>query len=134
MSMLKKYFNYYLAVLILVYAFTFFIKSQISTPILLVILLFLPLYILFTKLNSVRIILKLIFLWFMSLVFIVILIKKIRPILPPTEINENKIIGFTQYNGYPFYFDLIIFFLLILLPSLMLYLSLRKKNINARKA
>jgi len=44
--------------------------------------------------------------------------KRIRSLLPPTEINSNKLIGFAQYFGYPFYFDTVFFFFLVFAPVL----------------
>lgn len=46
--------------------------------------------------------------------------KKIRVLFPTPMINENKLVGFSQYYGYPFYFDTIFFFFIILLPVIVL--------------
>lgn len=55
--------------------------------------------------------------------------KKIRSLMPPPEIDEEKLVGFAQYFGYPFYFDTIFFFFLIFVPifTLILVYELNKK-------
>lgn len=45
--------------------------------------------------------------------------KKIRNLFPVPEINDDKLVGFSQYYGYPFYFDTIFFFIIIFLPVLI---------------
>lgn len=45
-----------------------------------------------------------------------ILLKLLRFLFPPSIIGTDKIIGYVQYNGYPFYFDTIIFLLFLIIP------------------
>jgi hypothetical protein len=47
---------------------------------------------------------------------LVIAFRNIRDLLPPPEIGKKHIIGYSQYFGYPFYLDTIIFFILICYP------------------
>lgn len=56
--------------------------------------------------------------------------KKIRSLVPPPEIDKEKLVGFAQYFGHPLYFDTIFFFILILVPVLTLIFLYR---INKRK-
>lgn len=62
--------------------------------------------------------------------FLLASFKKIRSLLPPPEIENNKLIGFSQYFGYPFYIDAIFFFILFSVPVLffvILYLINKRK-------
>lgn len=57
------------------------------------------------------------------LIFVLILsFRKIRDAFPPTEIGHEKIVGYTQYFGYPFYLDTIIFFVFVLSPLISVFL------------
>lgn len=60
--------------------------------------------------------------------FFLVSFKKIRSLLPPPEINSNKLIGFAQYFGYPLYFDTIFFFFLIFVPILTFIFIYRVTN------
>ena len=51
-------------------------------------------------------------------IFLLFGFKKIRTIFPPPEINADKLIGFSQYFGYPLYFDTLFFFFLFFIPIL----------------
>lgn len=42
-----------------------------------------------------------------------ILFRNIRALFPPPEIYSNKIVGYSQYFGYPFYFDNILFWAIL---------------------
>lgn len=46
--------------------------------------------------------------------------------LPPDFLGE--VIGFSQYNGYPLYFDTIIFFIILSLTFLIPFLLIHKKK------
>lgn len=59
--------------------------------------------------------------------FLLINFKRIRSLFPPPEIGEEKLVGFAQYYGYPFYFDTIFSFFLILIPILT-FIFLYKLN------
>lgn len=55
--------------------------------------------------------------------------RKLRDSLPPPEIHSNKIIGYSQYFGYPFFMDTIIFMLFFFFPLVIFFfLGLRKKK------
>lgn len=65
-----------------------------------------------------------------GVVFFGLFFRKIRDMLPPPQINQTKIVGYTQYFGYPFFLDTVIFFLFLLFPFIifsLLYL-LKKKS------
>lgn len=58
---------------------------------------------------------------FISLIFsfflticLVLSFRAIRDSLPPTKIENQKIVGYSQYFGYPLYLDTIVFFIFIL--------------------
>ena len=54
------------------------------------------------------------FLW-ISLIIIptVIGFRLLRNHFPPAEITGNRIVGFSQFNGYPLYFDSLLIYFLI---------------------
>jgi len=57
--------------------------------------------------------------------------RAIRESFPTTEIAKNKIIGYSHYYGYPFYFDTFIIFFLLLSPIIIcLLIALRRKLIS----
>lgn len=62
-----------------------------------------------------------------AILFLMLTFKKLRIFFPPPEISNEKLIGFAQYFGYPFYFDTLIFFLIIFLPILILFIFSVKK-------
>lgn len=47
--------------------------------------------------------------------------KQIRLFFPIPSINESKIVGYAQYEGYPLLFDTIFFVLFIIVPLLSTY-------------
>lgn len=55
-----------------------------------------------------------VFLFCVELLLILIFFRKIRYLFPIPEIGDSKIVGFSQYFGYPFYFDTFIFFVILL--------------------
>lgn len=80
------------------------------------------------QLKYVKIIFLSIFSLCTELVLILLFFRQIRDLFPAPEIEENKIIGYSQYFGYPFYFDTFIFFLIIFsIPIIILFFnSIRK--------
>lgn len=56
---------------------------------------------------------------FFAIVLLAFTFKKIRSLFPVPEIGSDKLIGFSQYYGYPFSFDTIFFFFLIFIPVLI---------------
>ena len=53
--------------------------------------------------------------------------RMLRDSLPPPAISENKIIGYTQYFGYPYWLDTIIFFIFLIFPLITFILNRIKK-------
>lgn len=66
------------------------------------------------------IILKTLFYLFCTLILLFLIFKKIRAVLPIPMINNDKLVGYAQYYGYPIYFDTVFFFLIIILPVIIL--------------
>lgn len=66
-----------------------------------------------------RIVLKTLTISFLIIFVLMFSFKKIRDLFPAPEINNEKLIGFSQYYGYPFYFDTVFFMFLIFLPILV---------------
>jgi hypothetical protein len=60
---------------------------------------------------------------------LIILLRPIRSLFPLPEIGSGKIIGYSQYFGYPLSFDTVFFFVLILVPLLIVFFTyLFKRN------
>ena len=72
------------------------------------------------KTNYKIIILKSIFFSLIILIVLIITFKKIRTLFPIPMINNDELVGFPQYYGYPLYFDTVFFFFIIFLPLLIL--------------
>lgn len=63
------------------------------------------------------------------IVFFLLIFRVIRSLFLPPEISSYKIVGYSQYYGYPFYYDTLAFFVLILFPSIIfLILCLVRKK------
>ena len=60
----------------------------------------------------------------LMLLFFALTFRIVRDNLPPTPISANKIIGYSQYFGYPLFLDTAIFLILILLP-IIFFVALR---------
>jgi hypothetical protein len=74
-----------------------------------------------------KVVIKTIIVSTLMIFFLMLGFKKIRAFFPPPEIANEKLVGFAQYFGYPFYFDSIVFLLVVLLPILMLFIFSFKK-------
>lgn len=73
------------------------------------------------------------FLYAGELSVIFILFKKIRGLFLGPQIGENKIVSYSQYFGYPYYFDTILFFVIIFSPSIIMFIlkfAMKKKNFS----
>lgn len=58
--------------------------------------------------------------------FMLISFKFIRTLFSIPEINNEKIIGYAQYYGYPLYFDTLLFFSFLLVPAVAFYLLYKR--------
>ena len=54
--------------------------------------------------------------FFILSLLIFISFRVLRKMFPLPEINQEKIVGYSQYYGYPLYFETILFFTFLLLP------------------
>jgi len=61
------------------------------------------------------------------LFLLVLFFRTLRDALPPPQILQNKIVGYTHYYGYPFSLDAAIFFLLLFLPASVYLIAKLKK-------
>lgn len=59
--------------------------------------------------------------WLILIEFSIFIFREIRNLFPPTEIDKTKIVGYVQYNGYPFYFDTFAYLLFIFSPFLVMF-------------
>lgn len=66
-----------------------------------------------------------------QIVVLFVTFRELRLFFPPAKITDAKVIGFSHYFGYPFYFDTIIFFLLFLSP--VIFVGFQKFIDNKRK-
>ncbi len=124
-SIIAKYFNYYLLVVFSLFIILFTHKGFPVVGILNIIFLFiliLPVtFVIFkSKYRKPA---------FLSLIYIVsesflmfIFFRKIREFFPLKAISEDKIVGYSQYFGYPFNFDTFIFITFLLSPIVIFVL------------
>ena len=61
---------------------------------------------------------------------LIILLRPVRSLFPLPEIGSDKIIGYSQYFGYPLSFDTLYFSILILVPLLVVFCTSLFKKIN----
>lgn len=90
---------------------------------------FVPLIIFVFKFSSLRILMEASI--YLVLIFgtIFFTFRYFRSLFFPPEINENKIVGYAQYFGYPFHFDTLLFFIFMIIPVLMFfYILFKRKN------
>lgn len=82
------------------------------------------------KRKSTKLAMKYIFTTLTFLLFILLFFKKMRSFFPVQKIENEKIIGYVNYFGYPGNFDNLLFLLIILSPifSLIIFIFLVKKN------
>jgi glycosyltransferase involved in cell wall biosynthesis len=67
-----------------------------------------------------KVIMKTIFVYLLSMAILFASFRKIRALIPPPEISEEKLVGYAQYFGYPLSYDTYIFIVIILLPIIIL--------------
>lgn len=67
-----------------------------------------------------------IFLYFFIQVIVLLIagitFRKVRELFPPTQILENKTVGYSQYFGYPYYFDTFVFFIIMFSPIIVCFI------------
>ena len=68
--------------------------------------------------------------FFIEALLLFVTFRKMRLFFSSPAIGEDKIIGFTHYFDYPFYFDTLIFLLLSLTPFILFYVL--KKEIRSK--
>ncbi|GEM_PF-3172532 len=131
-SIITMLFNAYLFFLTFLTAVNFFTYNLSYHKVVLFFSIFLaclPAFLI--TLNKIRWIFFAIIINFFALVIVFISsFRIVRDALPPTRIGNEKIIGYTQYFGYPFYLDTVIFFIFIFYSVVFFLIIklLRKKN------
>lgn len=76
-----------------------------------------------------KVFIKTLLLSFVLLIILMFSFKKIRAFFPPPEIGNDKLVGFSQYFGYPFYFDNLLFAFLIAFPvAVFLFFYYKEKG------
>jgi hypothetical protein len=67
---------------------------------------------------------------YLLLLFLILVgFRYARSLLNPPEISQDKIVGFSQYFGYPLYFDHALFLVLIILPVIIAIVFHRKLKV-----
>ena len=70
---------------------------------------------------------------FMSIAILIFLtFKKLRQFFLPPNIPSEKIVGYAQYFGYPFYFDTLLVSTLFILP-VVIFLTLKFLKLDKNK-
>lgn len=83
---------------------------------------------LFNKSTHIKILIEALLYFFIEVLLTIFYLRKIRDLFPIPPIGENKIVGYAQHFGYPFYFDNFAFFLFIISPLLLLSIvAVRRK-------
>ena len=82
--------------------------------------------------NTIKeIYLSAIIIFIVEIFFLLVFFRKLRSFFPQPRIEENGIVGFSQYFGYPLYFDNFVFFLFLLSPVMVAFIILvRRKTIR----
>lgn len=115
--MLAKLLYYHILITAVVIGSYFFLPYQRLISIIIVLcFLCLPLIVLHADKKNRIIFLKLSFLWISGIIFVAFLFRSLRNVLPPPAIDYEKIVGYSQYFGYPLASDFITYFILLLLP------------------
>lgn len=133
--MIKAFFKYYIVLLAIIIA-SYLILPFHKIVLLIIISSFLiiPTIIVCSNKKIFKFFTEVFFYWMISLVVLTLCFRGVRQAINPPSIDSNKIVGHTQYFGYPFYFDSIIFHLFLFLPILMLMVVvIRVKLTNAYK-
>lgn len=92
-------------------------------------LFFVPLIFFVFKFSSLRILIETFIYLVLILAAIFFTFRYFRSLFFPPEINEDKIVGYAQYFGYPFHFDTLLFFIFMIIPVLMFfYILFKRKN------
>ena len=114
----------YTILLLVFLAILIFFKLELYWHILFLCFLLIPesimsgMIIFFSKLRGL--LLTIFFILAAQLGLLFLYIKQFRAEFSPTPITESKIVAFTQFSGYPFWFDTIVFLALLLLPVLII--------------
>lgn len=114
-------FKYYLVILIAAFILSFIIPQSI-VKVTLFIVLGIPLLLLIDQIEAKVFLFYNYSLWVMLVLFMGLKFRELRKLFPIPKIDDNRIIGFVHYNGYPMYFDTVIFLVLLLCPILMIVL------------
>lgn len=86
-----------------------------------------------TKFNHRKFIFISTFLFCLEVVLILLFFRKIRDLFPIPAIGDNKIVGYSQYFGYPYYFDALVFLAIMLSPIIISFIFAKIKAIKWKK-
>lgn len=69
--------------------------------------------------------------FFLINIVILLTFRQARALFPIPEIGSLNIVSYAQFNGYPLYFDNLLFFLLLLSPVIAYFFScLRRRYVH----
>lgn len=78
--------------------------------------------------DNKSIVLASLFIFSIEILLLLVYFRKIRSLFPLPEVEGDKIIGYSQYFGSPFYFDtFIFFFVLVSIPLIIVILNYIRK-------
>lgn len=117
----SKTFIYYQVCLFVLFVIHFFIPETLISFYLFSVCAYALLPFFFIFISSRNRLFYIVNFFSLSCFYILLLVsfKKLRFFFPPTQISQEKIVGFAQYNAYPFYFDTFVFFLFVSVTFLM---------------
>lgn len=132
-SIIKKSFTVYLILLTIIVIFFISFFGFIN-KIILVAALFLPLIIVIHKAKYKRFLIEWVLYWLLLAVVLIAYFKKLREMDISPEIDSNKIVGFSQYFGYPVNFDSVFFFSFLCSPVvIIIFILIKNKILNKIK-
>lgn len=53
--------------------------------------------------------------------FITLYFRQLRDVLPSPEIDQSSVVGYSQYFGYPFFIDTVLFFAMVFIPLILFF-------------
>lgn len=123
------FFNFYLLLIIILLIISTVANIAKIIHFVFLFAFFMPFIFFVLKLSSEKILAELFALLLIYALSIFATFRYIRSLFYPPEILEEKIVGYAQYFGYPFYFDTLLFFIFVLTPiAPLFYILFKKKN------
>ncbi len=113
-------FTIYLFLLLVMLISPFLIDISKNLHIAIVFLIFIPLVLILPITRYMRSFIIGASVLCLCYIFVLLHFRSLRMLFPYPKINSEKMVGFSQYFGYPFYFDTVLFFIIMLSPIVVI--------------